>query len=179
MFSIFFHIICQEVFITSPLKILNNSIDFLKDIDSCPTRKLIYICDQLKIPLPMRPTKEILIKSIRSFFSNSKTNKKEKTPKEKPKIKYKSHFFETPKIFTNKESNKEDNLPTPIYNPYSSSNSSCIQSRSPSLPPILPQTKNYIPKNRAQERPYYQFMLILLIILLICLILFIFVMFVV
>ena len=158
---------------------MNNSIDFLKDIDSYSTRKLIYICDQLKIPLPMRPTKEFLIKSIKSFYSNPKSNKKEKTPKKTPKIKHKSHFFDTPKILTNKRTKKEDNLPTPIYNPYSSSSSSCVQSRSPSLPPVLPQTKKCKQKNRTQERPYHQIMLILLIILLISLILFILFMFVI
>ena len=112
---------------------MNNSIDFLKDINNYPTRKLIYICDQSKIPLPMKPTRECLIKSIESFYSTRESNKKEKTPrektpKEKPKVKSRNYVLETPKISTNRDYLIEDPISTPTCGYCSPPNSSRIQS---------------------------------------------------
>lgn len=122
----------------------------------------------------MNPSRDCLIKSIKSYYSNSKNNKKVKTPEEKLKIKNRSRFFETPKVLTNKGIKKE-NLPTPIYNPYSSSDySSSVQSRSPSPNPILPPLKEKKLISSKKKNHNYNYMRIFYIILFIFLIFLVF-----
>lgn len=159
---------------------LNNSIDYLKDIDKHSTRKLIYICKQLEIPMPMRPTRDFLIKSIKSYYSDKKIPK-EKAPKNLLKKERKTHILQTPRVPINKKKRHEEDYPTPILNyTYSSSSSSSsrIQSRTPSPNPIYSSAvKNHSNNNNQSATtsdscsPYY------LILILILLIIFVFILF--
>ncbi|OHT04527.1 hypothetical protein TRFO_27971 [Tritrichomonas foetus] len=84
----------------------------LGDLNEYSTRKLMYICSQNKIPLPLQPSRQILIDSIKKFFTEKK---KAETPKA---IKHQTNtngILETPKIPMTNENMAPNAQPTPIY----------------------------------------------------------------
>ena len=118
----------------------------------------------------MKPTREFLIESIKSFYSAKPSNQKKKTPKRPITKADKNNFFQTPKVPTNKKEREENTYPTPIYGQFSSSYSSCAQTRSPSPTyyktvndKILPEQ----PKHNFCSKIIIVFILILVLIILI------------
>lgn len=99
---------------STPTKIAQ-LIDF-DNADGYSLRKLMSICNEHKLKLPLHPTRDHLIQAISNYQQILKMNERNRQLAEKYKNGAKTHYnyFSTPVLPLSIDNCSEDSLPTPL-----------------------------------------------------------------